>query len=315
VEATLERSRTTLYLLGALDGLILLVAASLILRQAVLKPVTELERAAGRVADGDLSAHVETRGPGELARLADAFDRMTDSLRSGRESLIRSEKLAGVGRLAAGVAHEVGNPLAAVLGYVETLLTDTPDRPFDPATRRDILGRVRAETERIHRIIQELLEYARGRTDEPEPEAVDLGKAIDAALSLARASARLREVQARVDLAVGLPPVRATSGRLTQILLNLVVNAADAMEGQGDLVVEGRAQGSRVVVAVADVGPGVPQAHRDKIFDPFFTTKEPGAGTGLGLAVSLAIAESFGGTLRLAEAPRGARFELELPAA
>jgi len=102
---------------------------------------------------------------------------------------------------------------------------------------------------------------------------------------------------------------------LTQVLLNLVVNAADAMNGEGALVIEGRAGNGRVVVAVSDAGPGVAPEHRDKIFDPFFTTKEPGAGTGLGLAVSLAIAESFGGTLRLADAPRGARFELELPVA
>jgi signal transduction histidine kinase len=317
VEATLERSRLTLWLLGFLDGLILLVAASLILRNVVVRPVADLERAARRVAAGDLGARAEVRGPGELAALADAFDRMTESLRTGRESLIRSEKLAGIGRLAAGVAHEVGNPLAAVLGYVETLLTDTPDKPIDPALRRDILERVRGETQRIHRIVQELLEYSRARphAGEPEPESVDVKKAVDAALSLARASTRLRGVDTRVELPEDLPPARATIGRLTQVLLNLVVNAADAMEGEGTLVLSGRRADGRVVVAVSDAGPGVPAEHRDKIFDPFFTTKPPGAGTGLGLSVSLAIAESFGGTLRLVDSQAGASFEVELPAA
>jgi C4-dicarboxylate-specific signal transduction histidine kinase len=118
-----------------------------------------------------------------------------------------------------------------------------------------------------------------------------------------------------VELPEDLPPARATIGRLTQVLLNLVVNAADAMEGEGTLVLSGRRADGRVVVAVSDAGPGVPAEHRDKIFDPFFTTKPPGAGTGLGLSVSLAIAESFGGTLRLVDSQAGASFEVELPAA
>src|SRR5262249_41221520 len=154
LDGLLARARLSVLLLGALDALVLLLVGAWMLRGVVVRPVRALETAAGRVAAGDLDATVASRGPGELGRLADAFDQMTASLRAGRESLIRSEKLAGVGRLAAGVAHEVGNPLAAILGYVETLLRETEDRPIDPALRRDVLERVRGQTERIHEIIQ-----------------------------------------------------------------------------------------------------------------------------------------------------------------
>ncbi|HKA89269.1 MAG TPA: ATP-binding protein [Haliangiales bacterium] len=312
VEATLDRARNAVLLLAAADGLILLLVAALLLRSSVLKPIQALEQAARRVAAGDLEAKVETRGPGEIGQLADAFEGMTRSLRSGRESLIRSETLAGVGRLAAGVAHEVGNPLAAILGYAEMLLDETPDRPIEPALRRDILARVRAETVRIHHIIKELLEYARPPRD--EVESVVAAKVVEGAVSLVKAQARLREVTVDVALPGDLPPLRATSGRLTQVLLNLLLNAADAMGGKGKIVVDGRREDGMVVLGVADEGPGVPDDARGKIFDLFYTTKEPGDGSGLGLSVSQAIVEGYGGWLRLVDAERGARFEVALPA-
>jgi C4-dicarboxylate-specific signal transduction histidine kinase len=241
---------------------------------------------------------------------------MTRSLRDGRESLMRSEKLAGVGRLAAGVAHEVGNPLAAILGYVETLLTETPERPIDAALRADILARVRAETQRIHTIIQELLDYSRPPRDEIGP--VEVRGAVDAAVSLVRAQARARGVDVHIELPAELPRVRAATGRLTQVVLNLVLNAVDANDGRGRVRVDGRVAGGRVIIGVSDEGPGVSAELRGKIFDPFFTTKDPGKGTGLGLSVSQSIVESMGGVLRLADAApgqQGARFEVELDAA
>jgi signal transduction histidine kinase len=313
VEATLDRARNAVLLLAAADGLILLLLAALLLRSSVLKPIQALEQAARRVAAGDLDAKVETRGPGEIGQLADAFEAMTQSLRTGRESLIRSETLAGVGRLAAGVAHEVGNPLSAILGYAEMLLDETPDRPIEPALRRDILGRVRNETVRIHNIIKELLEYARPPRD--ETEAVAAAKVVDGAVSLVKAQARLREVTVVVRLPADLPLLRATSGRLTQVLLNLLLNAADAMGGKGRIVVDGRRDDGMVVLGVTDEGPGVPADARGRIFDLFYTTKEPGEGTGLGLSVSQAIVEGYGGWLRLVESEGGgARFEIALPA-
>lgn len=312
VDARLSRTRTYLIVLGAIDGIILLVAALLIVRAAIIRPVRDLEAAARKIAAGDLDTKVATRGPGELGELAHAFDRMTKSLREGRDSLIRSEKLAGIGRLAAGVAHEVGNPLAAILGYVETLLGETPERPIDPALRQEILTRVRGETERIHRIIKELLDYSRPGSATVGP--VDVAAAVDAALSLVRAQPRGRAVEVDVRIPRGLPRVRATTDGLVQVLLNLLLNAVDALEAEGKVTIDARTRGGRVVIAVADNGPGIPAEARDKVFDPFFTTKEPGQGTGLGLAVSLAIIENYGGSLGLAPSDEGARFEIELEA-
>jgi two-component system, NtrC family, sensor kinase len=312
VEGTLDRARNAVLVLAAADGLLLLLVAALILRSAVLKPIQALEQAAQRVAAGNLEAKVETRGPGEIGQLADAFEAMTQSLRAGRESLIRSETLAGVGRLAAGVAHEVGNPLAAILGYADLLLGDTPERPIAPELRRDILVRVRNETERIHRIIQELLDYARPPGD--VAESVVVAKIVEGAVSLVKAQARLREIEVDVSLPAELPPVRATSGRLTQVLLNLLLNAADAMGGKGQIRVDARKDGGMVVVGVTDEGPGISPEARGKIFDLFYTTKDPGQGTGLGLSLSQTIVEGYGGTLRLVDSERGARFEVRLPA-
>lgn len=313
IDARLARTRLSLIALGAIDGLVLLFAAILIVRSAVIRPVQELEIAARKVAEGDLETRVESRGPGELGSLADAFDRMTGSLREGRDSLIRSEKLASVGRLAAGLAHEVGNPLAAILGYVETLLTDAPDRPIDPRLRQEILRRIGSETERIHRIVTELLDYSRPHHDVIEP--VDVREAVEAAMSLVRAQARAKAFDMELRLPDTLPKAHAAGDRLVQVFLNLLLNAVDATEGKGKVTIDGQTRNGRVVITVSDNGPGIPREARDKVFDPFYTTKDPGKGTGLGLAVSLGILEGFGGTIRLAPSEHGACFEVELPGA
>jgi len=313
VDTLLQRARNSVMLLVAGDAVLLVLVGAWILRGVVVRPVRALEAAASRVAGGDLDARVSLRGPGELGNLADAFDRMTGSLRAGRESLIRSEKLAGVGRLAAGIAHEVGNPLAAVLGYVETLLTETPERPIDPPVRLDVLERIRGETERIHKIIGELLEYARPADERVEP--VSVARVVAAAVSLAGAQPRGRRASVEVRVPDGLPDVAATPGRLTQVFLNLLLNAADATGGEGRIVVDARVEGGgQVVVGFEDDGAGVAPENRARLFEPFFTTKDVGKGTGLGLSVSLAIVERWGGSIRFEETPpgTGARFAVYL---
>src|SRR5207247_2838205 len=127
-----------------------------VLTQLVVRPLHAVERAATRVAAGDLGQRVSTEGPREIAALATAFNQMTVSVATQREQLIRTEKLASVGQLAAGVAHEIGNPLAAILGFVDILRSST-DQPMAPADHRDLLDRVKSETQRINRIIEDLL--------------------------------------------------------------------------------------------------------------------------------------------------------------
>jgi signal transduction histidine kinase len=309
VAQALRRARLLLVGVTLFDGGLVLLFGALFIR-GVVEPIEELSAAARRVAAGELDLPPLEREPAradEVARLVDDFNRMTASLRAQREHLVAQEKLATVGRLAAGVAHEIGNPLAAVLGYVDLLLHDEPaDGPH-----RDALERIRKETDRIHGIVAELVDYARPVTGTIAPVA--LGDVVAASLSLVRPQARFRGVQVTCALPDGLPPAAAAESRMTQVLLNLLLNAADAVAGAGTITIDGRADGEQVELSVRDSGPGVAPADRERIFDPFFTTKEPGQGTGLGLSISRQIVEAFGGTLALAPSERGAVFVLRLP--
>ncbi|HZS35414.1 MAG TPA: HAMP domain-containing sensor histidine kinase, partial [Polyangia bacterium] len=272
--AALGDARLLLLAVTMVDGGLVLLFGALFIRR-VVGPLEALQKNARRVAAGELDVPpVESRGDDELGRLTEAFNRMTASLRQQRDTLVAQEKLATVGRLAAGVAHEFGNPLQAVLGYADLLLRDepapAPDAPIND--RRDMLERIRRETERIRGIVADLLDYSRPVAGAAEP--VRLAECVDVALSLLRPQARFRDVAVETRLAPDLPPAAASSSRVVQVLVNLLLNAADAMGGTGRITVEARAleRENAVELSVADSGPGVPAADRARIFDPFFTT-------------------------------------------
>jgi len=306
--ATLGSARYLLVSVAALMTLLVLAFGAMFIRR-VVGPLEALAAAADRVAAGELDVppvHSGAQGD-EVARLTQAFNHMTASLRGQRDQMVAQEKLATVGRLSAGVAHEVGNPLAAVLGYLDIMLPDEKD-----PERRDMLERVRKETDRIRTIIADLLDYSRPVAVEREP--VDLREAVETSVSLLRPQARFRAVEVHDAVPAELPRAAASSSRLTQVLVNLLLNAADAMHGAGAVHVDGRADDGHVTLTVRDTGPGVPAADRGRIFDPFFTTKEPGAGTGLGLAISRAIVDAMGGELTLTDGHGpGATFAVRLP--
>ena len=197
-------------------------------------------------------------------------------------------------------------------GYAEMLLDRS--KPLEPALEREMLERVLAETLRIHRIVKQLLAYSREPREKEPTSPTDVKAVASAAAALVQAQGRYRDVKIDVDVPAEIPPVLATEGALVQVLLNLALNAAEATGSDGRLSITARRAGERVVISVTDDGPGVPAELRAQIFDPFYTTKEPGEGTGLGLSVSQSIVEGLGGTLRLAESARGARFEIELAA-
>jgi signal transduction histidine kinase len=249
---------------------------------------------------------------GRLAAKVDELTRTNQALAEARESLLRSEKLATVGRLAAGLAHEVGNPLGAVAGYVELARTRLPPAPHPDLV--DALARIEAAAGRIDRIVRDLLDFARPAP--PLLAPVALAPAIDAALRLARVQRRFKNVQVELALPPDLSRVAADEGHLAQVLLNLLLNAGDAMRAEGRVRITADAEDGRVVLRVADDGPGIAPEDLPRIFDPFFTTKEPGEGTGLGLALSHRIVESFGGEILAGNAPgRGAVFTLRFRAA
>jgi len=325
-------------LLVAVDALVVVGAGWLLLGRAVARPVERLLEAAARLGEGGrglpplgppgdadqglerAAVAFERTGAelrGERARLAEKVSELQASnqaLTGAREGMLRTERLATVGQLAAGVAHEVGNPLGAITGYAELARSKHGDRggPLD-----DYLSRIATEAARIDAIVRGLLDFARPSGFELAPVA--LGPALEAAARLARMQGRCREVAVALALAPDLPAVLADERRLVQVLLNLLLNAGDAMGGRGAVRVTGALEGAapgQVVVTVDDAGPGIPADHLPRVFDPFFTTKQPGEGTGLGLAVCHGIMESFGGSIEADAAPGGgARLRLRLRAA
>ena len=223
--------------------------------------------------------------------------------------LVRSEKLALVGSLAAGLAHEIGTPLNVISATAEYLLPDAP-----PEGREQLRGIV-AETERISRLVHDLLSFARGGT--PGRTAIALRGAVDRVLSLLRITLDRKHVQVTTEIPVDLPPIHADPDGLHQVLLNLLVNASQAVPEAGHIVIAARAlevEGERMVAfEVQDDGPGVAPGLQERIFDPFFTTRAEG--TGLGLAVCARIVADHGGDLRVGQAALGgAAFAVQLPA-
>ncbi|MCA9650570.1 MAG: HAMP domain-containing histidine kinase [Myxococcales bacterium] len=301
---------TTAVLAGGV-GLVLLLLGGLLLEAQVLRPLRALRRAALEVADGRLDTRVPDDGPAELSTLADAFNRMTASLReqlernaAQRESLVRAEQLASVGRLAAGVAHEIGNPLAAILGYVELLL-DPRSEPALDEPQRALLERSRTQLERIRSTVGQLLDYS--RPPRGEQRAVGVVEAAERLLSLLRHDPRCRDVRLELRGDRGLE-ARVDPAWLDQILQNLVVNAgraASASAGEATVELRMEAEGDAITIEVQDTGPGVAPELRPRLFEPFVTTAPAGEGTGLGLAICRGLVEGMEGTLTCL--PKGAR--------
>jgi signal transduction histidine kinase len=240
----------------------------------------------------------------ERARLAakvDELTRVNRALADARASLFRSEKLATVGRLAAGVAHEVGNPLGAIAGYAEVARSRLP--PGAAPDLREALDRIAAAADRIDHTVRGLLDFARPAPLELRP--VSVATALEAAMNLARVQPRLRGVEVVVVLSPNLPPVLADERQLCQVFLNLLLNAGDATGGQGRVAVAGRVESDTLEITVVDTGAGIAPQDLARMFDPFFTTKDPGAGSGLGLAICHSIIDSFGGTIDAANSPGG----------
>jgi signal transduction histidine kinase len=308
----LRRSGWVLLTLAVADALLVLGLGYLVLTRLVVRPLQTVQRATARVAAGDWEQEIEPTGSREVSALAATFNQMTASLASQREQLIRTEKLASVGQLAAGVAHEIGNPLAAILGFVDILRTSV-DQPMPPTEQRDMLDRVKAETQRINRIIEDLLAYSRPSREEAQP--TDVLKILKASQGLLEPQKRFRGVHVVAEQSgEPWPLVVVSPGRLQQVFVNLLLNAADAMNGEGTVRVSCASDGRRVRISFQDTGPGIPAELRRKVFDPFFTTKPPGQGTGLGLAISRSILETFGGGLDLDATGPGATFVVTLPA-
>jgi two-component system, NtrC family, sensor kinase len=330
------RAAPLVRLVGMYTGLValgLLVFAYIALTRLIIRPLDSLSGAARRVAGGARVLEVPDRGPAELVDLGrallemtqklkadeqrmldqiDELEQRTRELREAQDGLIRSEKLASVGRLAAGLAHEIGNPIAALLGLEDLLLQGG----LEPGEERDFLVRMRQETERIHRVLHDLLDFARPTSarDADKPGAVT--EAIKDVVALVRPQKSFQNVALTVATPDDLPYVTLGRERIMQVLLNLLLNAADATGSRGRIVLRAERHDKRVRLSVEDDGPGVDPAIQKRLFEPFATTKEVGKGTGLGLAVCRGLVESVGGSIELDRTHHpGARFVVELPEA
>jgi signal transduction histidine kinase len=239
--------------------------------------------------------------------IMEGLRRKDEEMRRFNDRLLQTEKLAAIGQLAAGIAHELNTPLASIAGYAEELgeIVRGGDGKIVQYT-----GVIRSQTERCKAITQSLLNFA--RKSEIRVQAIDVNALVREAIDYLRFKKRAPELRIESDLAE-LPSVQADPGQLLQVFLSILINAADAIQGGGRITVKSRA-GKDVQVVVTDTGTGIPEENLKKVFEPFFTTKEPGQGTGLGLSLSYGIVKQMGGTIDLkSKVGEGTEVTIALP--
>lgn len=241
-------------------------------------------------------------------RLAVEIRRMREDLKGAQATLLRAEKLASVGQLAAGIAHEIGNPIGIILGLADLL----KDGVVSADESRRFAGQIREAAGRVDAIIRDLLQFARPIRD--EEARADVREVLEATVQLLRPQKRFKEVEVRTDLAEGPLWAEIRASQLQQVLVNLLLNAADAMKGRGRVTVRAWRRERDVFLEVEDEGTGIPPGDRERVFDPFYTTKAPGEGTGLGLPICAQIVEIYGGDISVERARegRGACFRVRL---
>lgn len=333
-----KRLRTAsqlIVLYTCLNAVILVAVGYFLMSRYVVAPLKKLTRLSENIAGGafdDLPLFFSEKN--EIGKLSAALRSMMEKLlrernrieaharelaeknaqlQCAQRELLQSEKLAAVGRLAAGIAHEIGNPLGIILGYLHMLRSsDIGDRE-----RQDYLERIEKEIERVHGTISNLLEFSRPAPQ--KPQACSMNEIVRDVCDLVSEQKDFQTIAFRLDLAENLPQVFGHETLLRQMVMNLVLNSRDAMPDGGTLTVATSTgqtgNGSYVVLTVSDTGTGIPAEHLDKIFDPFFTTKQQGKGTGLGLANVHRIVDLSGGTISVTSTPgQGTTFTITLPA-
>ncbi len=343
-----RKMRTNAITMAALSlGFILIAALSVgfFVHRLVYVPLRDLETGAKRLSSGDMGQMIPVRSDDEFGQLAATFNSMTVALRKSEEELrewghtleqkvekrtqelriaeaetARSEKLASVGLLAAGIAHELNNPLTGVLTFTTLLRKKLPDGNPD-AEDLDLVIR---ETKRCAAIIRRLLDFAREKT--PEKKFANLNQVIEDTARIIERPASFRDIEIAMDLDPELPQVWVDADLIKQVIMNMLVNAQHAIEHEGSITVRTRRcsqprspeQGMEPVpmveIAVIDTGCGIPEKNLKRIFDPFFTSKEVGKGTGLGLSVSHGIVKAHGGVIEVESlVGRGSTFRIYLP--
>lgn len=326
--ARLNRSRQLLITYFVLDFILLLGLGSFVLSRIVVSPINRLLAATEKITGGQYGQRLNVTGSAELARLAEAFNTMASSLRSkdlqvseqmgalekanselrqAREETLRTEKMASIGVLAAGMAHEIGTPLASIMGYAELSASEYPDN----TVIQDYAGRITADCVRIDRIVRGLLDYSRPR--KLSGERADVRDVVLSALDLLKQQGVFKQMNIRLEIDEGILWVKCDQHQLQQVVINLLLNSRDASPVDGTITIRARQEGDYIRLDIIDCGTGIPEESLKYIFDPFFTTKAPGRGTGLGLAISARIVEGFGGRITAtSEVGKGSCFSVWL---
>jgi two-component system, NtrC family, sensor kinase len=337
VYETLRSSQRVILLYIFLDTLVLVMVGLVLLSRIVVKPIHQLlnltagykegdevppvaEGSGNEIGDLSRSLHNMLRrleeNKKELKNHIASLERANIGLRQAQDEIIRSEKLASVGRLSAGLAHEIGNPIGIILGYLDLLRSSD----IGEEEKKDFLGRIESEITRISQIIKDLLDFSRPSSGELVETRVH--EALQNTVSMLAPQPMMEEIQSTLELNAPDDVVRANPNRLQQVFLNILLNCVDALaetEKRGKektLFIKSENAGGHIRLSFVDSGPGIEQSELTHIFDPFYTTKEPGKGTGLGLSVCYRIVESLGGTINAESTPgEGTKIVVTLPLA
>jgi signal transduction histidine kinase len=316
---TLRGSQTVILFYILMDTVILVLVGYVLLSRIVVKPIDKLLAMTGAYKEGFMVPSLPEASKNEIGDLTRSLSHMlrrldenkrelqshisslekaNRELRQAQDEIIRSEKLASVGRLAAGIAHEIGNPIGIILGYLDLLNS----RDITEAEKKDFLNRIESEIIRVNRIIRQLLDFSRPSSGEPEKTRVhDLVKMT---LAMLEPQPMMEGVRTTLELKAQKDMVLADPNQLQQVFLNIIMNAADALgkvKGEGivkQVTIRSERIEGTMELRFSDNGPGIPEKELLRIFDPFYTTKEPGKGTGLGLSVCYRIVEGLGGKIR-----------------
>jgi len=301
----------------ALALLVMSVIVSLFGARLITQPLVRLSRATKVVAKGQFDIQLESSSRDEIDDLAQSFNTMASeldsrekALKSAQAALVQSEKMAAFGQLGAGIAHEIKNPLAGILGLTQLSLRKIEK---ESAISKN-LSIIEKETHRCTTIIQNLLKFARQEKVAFEP--VEINRVVEDAMAIVEHQLVMNRVKLTKNLAQEIPLISGNANQIQQVLINLMINAQQAMEGRaGEVTVTTSNHNSgNVQIQIRDTGPGIPEDLRAKIFEPFFTTKEVGKGTGLGLSVSYGIITEHGGDIQVKSAlGKGTAFNISLP--
>lgn len=296
----LKRHTLFIFFLITLVGIVTSFIIAYILSHNITGPLKELVTASGRLAEGKLDSRVKCGSNDELGELGKSFNAMASSIKEREEILkeytkqgvMRSEKLATLGQLAASVAHEINNPLAVIMGRAEFLASEIEND--DPIIQKSI-GAIEKESEKAASTVKRFLTFAR-RT-EPEFKLVNINQLLDTSLGLSSHLAIMEKITVEKEFEKEIPEIRVDPTQIEQVFINIILNAIQSMRSGGKLIVYSAKKKDKTEIRFVDNGCGISKENRDNIFDPFFTTKK--AGTGLGLAICKQIIEKHDGTIRI----------------